>query len=230
MQVITRMPVPTRSSSKSLIALVAPFDLVASAPARGLVRSARPRSDCGRRCRSCRRPGRCLAIRHRKSCFSSVFVGALNAVICTPCGSSSPTQCRMMPPLPAVSMPWMHQQHAPADSVGARASAYSRSCSSRDLVPEIRPAPCVASTCRRRSPASTRGSIVARSTGPGGSRRRSLTGTFASVMPPLWCTSGHPASAMGLENGAGRVMLRSRRRRLRSVRDRGPCSTTQGGA
>ena len=46
-------------------------------------------------------------MRQRKGCFLSSSDGALNEVISTPCGSNAPTTCRMMPPLPEVSMPWM---------------------------------------------------------------------------------------------------------------------------
>jgi hypothetical protein len=44
-------------------------------------------------------------MRHRKGWARSSAVGALKAVMSTPCGSTAPTTWRMMPPLPEVSMP-----------------------------------------------------------------------------------------------------------------------------
>src|SRR4051794_21175459 len=71
--------------------------------------------------------GTCGRIRQRKSCSSSSGVGALNAMCSTPCGSTLPTTCRTMPPLPEVSMPWRTSSTlrllAPP-----RAAANSRSC------------------------------------------------------------------------------------------------------
>ena len=65
----------------------------------------------------------------------SSSVGALNEVIRTPCGSTSPTVCLSTPPLPEVSMPCSTSSTDRASGLQVR-SANSRSCSSASSSPE----------------------------------------------------------------------------------------------
>ena len=51
------------------------------------------------------RGGTATWARHRKSCRSSRAVGVLKEVTSQPCGLMPEKMCRMVPSLPAVSMP-----------------------------------------------------------------------------------------------------------------------------
>ena len=73
------------------------------------------------------------AIRHRKWWRRSSSVGALKQVIRTPCGSTRPTVCRIVPPLPEVSMPCSTSSTRRVSRV--RPSANSRSWRSASSSP-----------------------------------------------------------------------------------------------
>ena len=76
-------------------------------------------------------------MRHRKSWARSSGVGALNACTWTPSGSIAPITWRMIPPLPAVSMPCRTTSRDGTSPTGASRTdwANSSSCRSASTAP-----------------------------------------------------------------------------------------------
>ncbi len=104
MTLTTRMPISAARASKRHDGAVTAFDLVA----RG--EFAHPTDQhvlVVRRSKTPRRPasGNRFSMRQRKSCSSSSAVGFLNEASSTPCGSTAPTTCRTIPPLPRCPSP-----------------------------------------------------------------------------------------------------------------------------
>jgi hypothetical protein len=116
-------------------------------------------------------PGSAFSIRQRKSWDRSSSVGALNEVIRTPCGSTSPTACRITPPLPEVSMPWSTSSTLRVPPVFPSANSRSWRSASPSPIAYSAALPFFLEPLKPGLPC---GSYAARSTGPRGRVRVSV--------------------------------------------------------
>ena len=164
-------------------------------------------------------------MRHRKSWARSSSVGALNEVIWTPWGSTSPTVWRSTPPLPEVSMPWSTSSTRRVRPRPTR-SANSRSCRSASSAPSAASASLPASLSPSK-PGVASVSMRVRSTGPVGRRRHATHGAHAVAGQGL---SPAPWPRRGCSRPRCRCCRRPGARRTRCPRTNPALSSTRSEA